>query len=64
MNLKSLPENKIVITDTSCFVLLEKINALDILHRLFSTVLTTPEIAAEYGNPLPDWVIIQSANQS
>ena len=57
------PGNKIVITDTSCFVLLEKINALDILHQLFATVLTTPEIEKEYGQPLPDWVIIRSATQ-
>jgi len=64
MTSDNLPENKIVITDTSCFVLLEKINALTILHQLFATVLTTPEIAKEYGRPLPDWVIIQSANQS
>ncbi len=41
-----------------------KINALSILHELFATVLTTPEIENEYGRPLPDWVIIQPANQS
>jgi predicted nucleic acid-binding protein len=58
------PGNKIVITDTSCFVLLEKIDALAILHQLFATVLTTPEIKKEYGDPLPEWVIIQSSNQS
>jgi predicted nucleic acid-binding protein len=55
-------ENSVVITDTSCFVLLEKINALPILHSLFSTVTTTPEIAKEYGNILPPWVIIQAVN--
>ena len=49
------PGNKIVITDTSCFVLLEKINALTILHQVFATVLTTPEIEKEYGNQLPNW---------
>ncbi len=56
-------ENKIVITDTSCFILLEKIGALHILHELFENVLTTPEIAKEYGNPLPEWVVIQSAKE-
>jgi len=63
MTSKELPENKIVITDTSCFVLLEKIHALNILHELFAIVLTTPEIAKEYGDTLPDWIIVQSANQ-
>lgn len=51
--------NKIVITDSSCFILLEKIDALDILNKLFKVVLTTPEIANEYGLPLPEWVVIQ-----
>lgn len=64
MTLTNLSGNKIVITDTSCFILLDKIDALNILPRLFSTVLTTPEIAKEYGKPLPDWVLIQSANRS
>lgn len=64
MNPKNLPENSIVITDTSCFVLLEKINALHVLQKLFITILTTPEIADEYGAPLPDWVSIKPANQS
>lgn len=51
--------SKVVITDSSCFILLDKINALHILHDLFEAVLTTPEIANEYGMPLPEWVIIQ-----
>ena len=64
MTSSDLPENKIVIADTSCFVLLEKINALAILHELYSTVLITPEIAKEYSNPLPEWVSVQSADKS
>lgn len=64
MTLNTPSENKIVITDTSCFILLVKINALHILHQVFSTVYTTPEIAKEYGSPLPNWVIIRAANQS
>lgn len=64
MSSDNLPQNKIVITDTSCFILLEKINALTILNQLFAAVLTTPEIAKEYGKELPHWVIVQPANQS
>jgi predicted nucleic acid-binding protein len=63
MSLKDLPENKIVITDTSCLILLEKINALDILPRLFETILTTPEIAEEYGGQLPSWITVKNADQ-
>jgi predicted nucleic acid-binding protein len=52
-------QNKIVITDTSCFILLSKIDAFGILGALFTAVFTTPEIAGEYGGQLPDWIIIQ-----
>lgn len=30
------------------------------LHQLFTTVITTPQIADEYGTPLPTWVTILS----
>jgi len=52
-------ENTVVITDTSCFIILDKISALYLLHALFSKVITTPEIANEYGKVLPEWVIVQ-----
>jgi predicted nucleic acid-binding protein len=64
MTSKEHQENSIVITDTSCFVLLEKINALPVLHKLFTKVLTTPEIAKEYGIPLPEWVTIQPVSNT
>jgi predicted nucleic acid-binding protein len=51
--------HKTIISDTSCLILLDKINELDILHRLFGSVTTTPEIAEEFGKPLPSWVGIQ-----
>jgi predicted nucleic acid-binding protein len=61
MNLENPKENSVVITDASCFILLDKINALHILNDVFTIVITTPEIAKEYGKSLPAWVIIQSA---
>jgi len=65
MSIENHPENKVVITDTSCFILLEKIGALDVLHQVFAIIFTTPEIAAEYGHPLPGWgVTIKSADPS
>ncbi|MDN3583014.1 DUF3368 domain-containing protein [Mucilaginibacter flavus] len=51
-----------IITDASCFILLEKINGLDILEKLYGTVTTTPEIAAEYGKRLPLWVNVNAVN--
>ncbi|MBC7401369.1 MAG: DUF3368 domain-containing protein [Mucilaginibacter sp.] len=50
---------KIIITDTSCFSLLRKLDSLELLQKLFPAVITTPEIATEFGDPLPDWVIVQ-----
>ena len=51
--------HSIVIADTSCFILLTKINEIDLLHKVYKSVYTTPEIAAEFKNELPDWVVIQ-----
>jgi len=50
---------KTIISDTSCLVILEKIKELELLHRLFGTVITTSEIKDEFGLPLPEWVQIK-----
>jgi predicted nucleic acid-binding protein len=60
MTSQEFPNFKAVITDTSCFILLDKIDSLSILNIVFSNVITTPEIAAEFNKPLPDWVEIRS----
>jgi len=49
-------DNSIIITDASCFILLDKIDRLSILQSLFSRVITTPEIAFEFVKRLPSWV--------
>ena len=46
----------IIITDASCFILLDKLDKLSILQLLFSKVITTPEIASEFVKRLPVWV--------
>lgn len=48
-----------ILSDTSCLILLEKIGELEILHELFGTIITTPEVAAEFGLPLPVWVAVK-----
>lgn len=52
--------SKVIVTDSSCFIILQKINALFILKELFQFVLTTPEGQIEFGYPLPSWVIVES----
>jgi predicted nucleic acid-binding protein len=51
---------KIVIADTSCFILLDKIGEMGLLKALFGSVVTTSIIAAEFGSPLPDWVEVRN----
>jgi predicted nucleic acid-binding protein len=50
---------KIIICDTSCLILLQKINELEILHLHFGKILTTIEVAIEFGEVLPDWISTQ-----
>lgn len=53
--------NKVVISDTSCFIALDRINKLEILHHLFDTILTTPSVQQEFGKALPSWISIKEA---
>ena len=48
--------HKTIISDTSCLILLDKICELDILNKLFGTIITTSEVAEEFGQTLPAWI--------
>lgn len=50
---------KVVISDTSTLILFQKIKHLDLLKKVYGELITTPEIAEEYGEKLPEWIIIQ-----
>ena len=54
------PKFKTVIADASCFIVLFKIEELELLREVFEEVFTTTEIAKEFGHPLPSWVNIKS----
>ena len=49
----------IVIADTSTLIIFQKIDHLDLLKKVYSTLITTPEIAREFGDELPKWIKIQ-----
>lgn len=51
---------KVIVSDTSCLILLEKIGELDLLHKVFGEILITQEVADEYGLNLPDWIFVQN----
>lgn len=56
--------SKIIVSDTSCLILLRKIEELELLHDLFGTITTTPEVAYEYGYDLPQWItVVETTNK-
>ena len=50
--------HKTIISDTSCFIILTNIGELELLHKLYGQIVTTLDIANEYGETLPEWVEI------
>lgn len=51
---------KIIISDTSCFIILTNIGELELLQKVYGEIITTIDIAIEYGEPLPAWVHIEA----
>ncbi len=49
-----------VIVDTSCLIALSKIEAIELLKELYEEVCITNEIALEFGEQLPEWIIIEN----
>jgi uncharacterized protein len=57
--------SKVVISDTSCFIAFDRINQIELLHKIFDSVLTTPNVLKEFGKNLLSWIIIaEPANQN
>ena len=52
--------HNLVIADTSCLIVLQKIDRLDVLEEIFDKINVTQEIADEFGNELPSWIAITS----
>jgi predicted nucleic acid-binding protein len=51
-----MPE--VVIPDTSTLILLQKIDELNLLQKVYGELITTPEVAKEFGEDLPVWIKI------
>ena len=54
--------HKTIIADTSCFIILSKIEELDLLKKVYGQIVTTTAIVEEFGETLPDWVIIENVS--
>lgn len=50
---------KIILSDTSCLILLQKLNKLSLLKVLFKEVTVTKTIEKEFGDSLPDFFKIK-----
>jgi predicted nucleic acid-binding protein len=46
---------RIIVSDTSCLILLKKINKLNILNLLFGKIIITQKVAEEFGDALPNY---------
>lgn len=56
---------KVIISDTSCLILLDKIGELKLLNKLFGQIIVTQEIANEFKKELPDWfTIVEPTNKT
>ncbi|MEY4538256.1 MAG: hypothetical protein RLZZ306_13 [Bacteroidota bacterium] len=55
---------KTIISDTSCFIILSNIGELELLHKVYGEIITTIDIAIEYGETLPDWVEIKAVKDN
>ena len=51
--------SEIIISDTSCLILLTSIDELNLLVKIGKEVFITPEINQEFGRNLPDWIKIK-----
>lgn len=52
-----MPE--VVISDTSCLILLSKIEMISLLEKMYGKVYVTDIVASEYGEPLPEFIEIR-----
>jgi predicted nucleic acid-binding protein len=51
--------SEIIISDTSCLILLSKIDELNLLNKISDKIYITSTIQKEYGKDLPSWINIK-----
>jgi predicted nucleic acid-binding protein len=56
-------EFKIIISDTTCIIVLSKTNNLNILEKMYKNVYITPDVLDEFreksNEKLPEWIILK-----
>ncbi len=56
--------DKIIISDTSCLIALSNIGLLNILKDLYQEIIITQEVKHEFGENLPEWIIVLKVNDT
>ncbi|MDR2759788.1 MAG: hypothetical protein LBB78_10465 [Spirochaetaceae bacterium] len=56
--------DKLIIADTSCLIAFAKLGRFDLLQAVCRRITVTPEVAAEYKDPLPDWIQVMSVRDN
>ena len=51
---------RVIVSDTSCLIILEKLKKLSLLKTLFNRVIITQAVANEFGEALPDFIVIEN----
>jgi uncharacterized protein len=51
--------SRVIISDTSCLIALDRIGKMEILQKVFTSITTTPEVQAEFGKTMPPWIAIR-----
>lgn len=54
--------SEIIISDTSCLIILKKIEELELLNKIAEKVYITPIIDKEFNSRLPEWIKISTPN--
>ena len=49
---------KIIIADTSCLIALTNVDLLPVLQSLYGQIYITEEVNLEFGETLPEWIIV------
>lgn len=49
-----------MISNTSCLIILDNIDRLDILQKLYQTIHLSEEVAQEFDKPLANWMMVDA----
>jgi predicted nucleic acid-binding protein len=56
--------NNVIISDTSCLIILTNTGNLEILKEVYGHIIITPEVRGEYGEPLPEWIHVKAVSNA